>query len=362
MGQIYYLLPFIHVAKNKYSIIFSLIFNRKKIKIVLKNGASIILKQNQFETLLNLLGAVSFSTSCSKLSNNIIELSFDMKNKFIIPLDDLSYENEKLLELLFNGTRFGASFINAKNNDNFKINKKTLKIYENEDRKIIETSDGLKFYLDSITPGIIVEAFIRDIHTINPFEDWSNKTVIDVGGECGDTAIYYANKGAKVYTFEPIKAHYDAMQKNISLNPRIADQIVPTNAAIGKDGILKFYQSSRVDIAEGASFVYNTHGKEAKVTSVQGYSLQSVYSKFNLTHIDLLKMDCKGCEFYITEKDLKNVSSVKIEYLAFDDSHKLEDLLLILKKSGFEYIIFRHEPIFYRSNLFSATIYAKKMS
>ena len=360
LGQVYYILPFLGVVRNKYSLIFSIIFGFPEFRIKLKNGACVNLKRKKFQTLMDLLGAVSFSTSCFRLSQNIIELSFDMKNKFVISLDNLSYENEKLLELLFNGTRYGASFISNVENDNFVVDNKTLKITEFNNKKIIETSNGLKFYLDSITPGIIIEAFIRNIHTINPSEDWNNKTIIDVGGECGDTAIYYASKGAKVYAFEPIRAHYDAMLRNINLNPEIANRITPTNAAIGKDGKLKFYQSDRAEIAEGASFVYNTHGKNARTAEVDGYSLGTVYSKFNIKNVDLLKMDCKGCEFYLVDDDLRNVNYVKIEYLSFDDSHRLEDLLGLLSRNDFQYIIFRHEPVFYRSNLFSATIYAKK--
>ena len=154
--------------------------------------------------------------------------------------------------------------------------------------------------------------------------------------------------------------HYDAMLKNISLNPELSKKITPINAAVGKDGILKFYQSGKAEIAEAASFVYNIHGKDAKTTEITGYSLKSAYEKFNLKHIDLLKMDCKGCEYFLTEDDLINVNTIKIEYTNFDDSHKLEDLLKNIKKSGFQYTIYRHIPDYYKSNSFSGTLYAKR--
>lgn len=72
-------------------------------------------------------------------------------------------------------------------------------------------------------------------------------------------------------------------------------------------------------------------------------------------------MDCKGCEYFLTEDDLANVDTIKIEYTNFDNSHKLEDLLDKIRKGGFQYIIFRHIPLYYKSNLFSATVYAKKL-
>ena len=358
LKDLYYILPFLDSVKNKYGLIFDVI-SGSKFRLKLKVGVDLTLNRDQLVTMIDLLGAITFATSCEKVSQNTIELSFDQKNKFRVSLDNLSIENTKLLELLFNGTRFGATFIKSSGQDNFSVARKTLKIIENQ-KTIVETSNGLRFYLEHISPGTIIEAFIRDIHNVGEFDDWNNKIVVDVGAECGDTAIYYASKGAKVYSFEPMKAHFDAMIKNLSLNPQISQRVTPTNAAIGEDGELTFYHSNRADIAEGASFVYNTHGSTAKISKVKGYSLNTVYSEFGLSHVDLLKMDCKGCEFNLVDENLKIVDNIKIEYLVYDNKHRLEDLLDVLKRNNFQYIIFRHEPIFYRSNSFSATIYANK--
>tara|TARA_B110000495_G_C22944064_1_gene552565 strand:- start:947 stop:1267 length:321 start_codon:yes stop_codon:yes gene_type:complete len=101
------------------------------------------------------------------------------------------------------------------------------------------------------------------------------------------------------------------------------------------------------------------HGKEVKIVDVQGFSINSAMKKVNVEHIDLLKMDCKGCEFYLTEKDLANVDSLKIEYVAIDKKHRLEDLLKILEKLNYSYLIYRPSKYF-RSNKEVATIYAKK--
>jgi len=358
MGEAYYITPYLSVVKNKYQLISSLFFRKKQIKLELSNGVTATFRREKFSLVTALLGVVSFATSCDRKSDNEIEISFDMQNRFVIKLNEMSLEDEKLLALLYEGTLFGASFI--EDDEKFRIPGRTIRIFELNGKKVIELESDLRFYLDSITPGIIIEAFIQKIHNVETSEDLKGKTVVDVGAECGDTAIFYANKGAIVYSFEPVKAHYDAMVRNISLNPRLAKQITPINAAIGKDGILKFYQSDKADIAEAASFVYNVHGEDVKISDVKGYSLKSAYSEFGLKQIDLLKMDCKGCEYFLSESDLENVSSMKIEYLNYDDSHKLEELLGKIKNAGFQYIIYRHIPFYYRSNLFSATIYAKK--
>ena len=221
IGEVYYILPYLGAVKNKFELISAIVFQKKQLKLELTNGVTTAFRREQFTTLIALLGVVNFATSCDKKSNCTIELSFDMKNKFVINLDKMSTEDEKLLLLLYEGTLFGASFI-ASSDDKFRVGGKTIKISEFNGKKIIEVENGLKFYLDSITPGIIVEAFIQKIHNVNPSEDLNGKTVVDVGAECGDTAIYYASKGANVFSFEPVRAHYDAMVRNISLNSELS--------------------------------------------------------------------------------------------------------------------------------------------
>ncbi len=356
LKKIYFILPYLKIVKNKNNLLSSFILNRDEFHVVLKNGLDITLKNSQFSTLLDLLKIVTYAISTNVYHRKTIELSFDTKNKISINLEKISNENVRLLELLREGIENGVSFI-MKNN--FQIKDVTIKISDVNNRKIIETSDGIKFFLDSSTPYILIETFIRKIHEINLEDNWRNKIVIDIGAECGDTALYFANKGATVYAFEPIKAHFDSMIENIKLNPNLSEKISPINAGIGKDGILKFYHSDKADIAWSASFVYNVHGKNARVSEIQGYSLEKALDKFNLTHVDLLKMDCKGCEFFLTQKSLENVDTIQIQYWAKDDHVKLNKLLNILEKSNFEYAIIRQNPT-YASNLESATIYAKK--
>ena len=71
---------------------------------------------------------------------------------------------------------------------------------------------------------------------------------------------------------------------------------------------MKFYHSNQADIAGVSSFVYNAHGDDVIVfDDVQGYSLSSALVKFDIPHVDILKLDCKGCEFFIKQKDLEKL-------------------------------------------------------
>jgi len=362
-GLLWYLSPFFKssLIKNKPSLVFSILTGSKMYKLKLNDELTISFPSTKFNNLLNMVGILSFAFSYTIKDNNEIELSFDAKNKITIPTKNLSYEDENLLELLFLGIKYGADFIFGDVNNNKHLRDKTIKIYENKDRKIVEVSNGLKFYLDSIHPGnSIVETFVQKVHMIKFDDDFTNKIVVDIGAECGDTALYYASLNATVYSFEPIKSNYDDMIENINLNPELAKKITPINAAIGEDKILTFYQDS-ITPNIGASFVYNKRGKNAKISNVQGYSLETALTKYKINHVDLLKADCKNCEFFFNEKSLENVDMIKIETITNNNADKcMNDLLSLLKKVGFECVLHKITPYDYSSNKVSAHILGKK--
>ena len=64
--------------------------------------------------------------------------------------------------------------------------------------------------------GLIDEQFIKQAYR------WLNvkeKYVIDIGANIGDTATYFALKGARhVYAFEPYPYSYNLAKKHINLN------------------------------------------------------------------------------------------------------------------------------------------------
>lgn len=359
LGWIYYIIPYLLPVENKFVMISSILLGFSNYTIKLKNGEKIKLKYSQIYNIYCLLGALCFATSYSVKPGNKIEICQDMKNKFTVSLEDLSYEDNNMLELLFWGSRFGANFItNEENVKNFRD--KTFKIIEENNKKIIETKNGIKFYLDSIaTSNTIVETFVNNLHAINSDIDWENKVVIDVGAEFGDTPLYFASMGARVYAFEPLKTHFDGMIRNLSLNPRLSERIIPINAAIGKDEVLNFRYEDSKHSSPGASFVYNTRKGDVVVTKINGYSLETAMKKFGINHVDLLKMDCKGCEHFLTVEGLKNVDSVKIEHLS-KDAYKLENLLDVLEKAGFEWILYRQNLQSRRSNRITGYVYGKK--
>ena len=360
LGLVYFVLPFISVVENKASLICTLLFGKSEYKIKIKNTI-VKIPRTKFNSLRDLLACLTYSISYSLDSSGNLEISFDENSKFRISLKELSFEDTNLLELLYEGSKHCANFLNDVSFTD--IRKQTYRIISENDKKIIITSNGVRFFLDSIHPGnTIIETFVREIHSINPKINWKDKIVVDVGAECGDTPLYFASMGAKVFAFEPLKKHFEFFKKNMSLNPTLSEKITPINAAIGKDEQLKFYVSGDDESGTfGASFVSNNQDKNSKIELVDGYKLETARKKFGIKHIDLLKMDCKECEFYLTDEDIKDIDRIKLEYGIWNKKFKLDDLLDLLKRNGFKCSIFRNTDTSRLSNRIAGNIYATKV-
>jgi hypothetical protein len=72
-------------------------------------------------------------------------------------------------------------------------------------------------------------------------------------------------------------------------------------------------------------------------------------------------MDCKECEFYLTDEDIKDIDRIKLEYTVWNKKFKLDDLLDLLKRNGFKCSIFRNTDTSRLSNRIAGNIYATKL-
>ena len=66
---------------------------------------------------------------------------------------------------------------------------------------VVELPNGIKFSVNKFDALIFAETFLRDVH-FSDF-DLESKVVVQAGGFIGDTALYYASRGARVFSFEP---------------------------------------------------------------------------------------------------------------------------------------------------------------
>ena len=312
--------PFIQPIKNKYSFLLSIFLNKIPKKIELTNGDSINVES--FDFLVIMLKVLTYATSY-QINNGNLELFFDTINKFTINIDKMSTSDKNIIWLLCDGLSNGANFTQ---NDNY-LRDKTLKISTIHNKKIVETKDGIKFNLEYIDAGVFSETFVSNMHRMKIVDDFRDKIVIDIGANFGDTALYYANLGAKVYAIEMDNEIFDGMLENLSLNSELKSNVEPINLTIGNNNTVK-----------------------------------NIVDKYQIKEIELLKMDCKGCEFNLVKQDLTNVNKVKIEYTTSvnnpNNNHHIQNLINLLKDANFEITVFRINPLTTNSNKTFGHIYA----
>jgi len=167
------------------------------------------------------------------------------------------------------------------------------------------------------------------------------RTVIDLGAQSGDSAVYFALHGAdKVIALEPLRVNYEMAKINIDLN-NVSNRITLLLAGcssnpgyIGSDlyskGDIKSYQED--DIKNGNLIPLLTLGDILTQNKIQGDGL-------------VLKMDCEGYEYDIilsaTAELLRQFSYIQVEY-----HYGYKNLKEKLEKCGFNVSFSRPRAVY----------------
>lgn len=159
------------------------------------------------------------------------------------------------------------------------------------------TIHNFKFHVpDLASAQVLGETFLSDVYG---FFDVKDNVVLDIGAYVGDTAVYFACRGAKkIVAYEPNPTSAEMAKENAGLNGYVG-KIVVVNAGIGaEDGFLQL-------------------DNKCKVKQV------SIKSALDMVgYVDLLKMDCEGAEWEIMAKSvseglLKKVGKIIMEVHGF---------------------------------------------
>jgi FkbM family methyltransferase len=133
--------------------------------------------------------------------------------------------------------------------------------------------------------------------------DVNGRVVVDVGAFIGDSAIYFALKGARrVIAIEPHPSAFFEMLDNIRLN-NMESVIMPVNAGLAsKPGKVCV---ENVDVSN----TYNIYHRPGDCpNAVPAVTLSELISRFGIDPNDaVIKMDCEGCEYDVILNDYEHV-------------------------------------------------------
>lgn len=176
--------------------------------------------------------------------------------------------------------------------------------------KIIGTEDAL-FYKDSNFLNTITEVY----NQYNYYDLRPTDIVLDIGACIGAFSLKVNNKVFHVHSIEPVMTKQ--LEKNISLNN--ANNITMHEYALG----------------DGNHVTINWQGN---IKIVKSYSLSDIISMCG-GHIDFLKCDCEGGEWYIKPNEIKDIRRIEMEIHNVDINHPLSYFENILDDNGFIYNI-----------------------
>ncbi|KKL94032.1 hypothetical protein LCGC14_1868730 [marine sediment metagenome] len=275
---------------------------------------------NKFKILKKFFGYIIRNSELIKKLNWLINNYNEFDNSF------------EILFLLFN-LRKNIN-IKFKNGFIFKeLNKKSWKylvyylkainngiIINRINSKIYANINDLKIQLLDQINGIyqIKEIFLDESYGVL---DYNDKLVYDIGGFIGISALYFILKGAKrVYSFEVNRESYKTLTKNI-LNNELSDRIIASNLGISND-----YKEDILNITEirGSTGFYTEFSSSMHIIERQKIKLVPFNSVLK-ENIDILKIDCEGCEYAILSNILEHGLIEKINELIILEAHNLND-------------------------------------
>jgi FkbM family methyltransferase len=157
------------------------------------------------------------------------------------------------------------------------------------------------------------------------------RVVVDVGAFVGDSAVYFALRGAKrIIAIEPHPGAFAEMLDNIKLN-NMEGVIIPVNAGLaGRPGKICIENTNTYD----TKYVYHRPGDCAN--AVPAVTLDELINKFGVDPNDaVIKMDCEGCEFDVILNDYEHVRLFRELILEYHPKHvnkSVDELLKVLSR------------------------------
>ena len=207
-----------------------------------------------------------------------------------------------------------------------------------QDRLLLYNDSRSVFVICRYTTGgdihNLCEIFVDEFYGSN----FKEKIVIDVGMSNGDSALYFAYCGARLTVgLEPHPSSFTLACENVSAN-NMEDRILTLNSALSDSlnsvELLVSEDAPNVSSLNPTREIRDSYQFTSKM-NVESLTFEDVMKRCNVEKIDLLKMDCEGCEYEIiskmSEDTMKCIAEIILE---FHDGPK--QLPEILDKAGYK--------------------------
>ncbi|MGC8622101.1 MAG: FkbM family methyltransferase [Caldisphaera sp.] len=187
---------------------------------------------------------------------------------------------------------------------------------------------NLYFYFPTLKDLAYDSYVIRENFYMGQY-DWlkcTNKVVLDIGANIGDTAMLFAIRGAKkVIAFEPYPYSFHRALKNIEIN-HMQSKILLLRAAVTN-------KNSRIKLSQGYSDGSTALNSTENGLMTETITLSSIIKRYKPK---ILKSDCEGSEYlFILSTPPRELA--KFDQMIIDFHGKgYYDLSKHIQKAGFK--------------------------
>lgn len=157
---------------------------------------------------------------------------------------------------------------------------------------------GFNYQQDEKTVDLVFnEVFVQQdykegLHYIRKI---NKPIVLDVGAYIGISTLYFKQKkDAIIYAVEPNPFSY----KNLVLNIEPFDTIYPVNTSLGCAT-----QERELVVPKNGGTAMSFYDKGDQAFHVYAFAIDEFFKRYNITHVDLLKIDVEGAEYEIFLSD-----------------------------------------------------------
>lgn len=183
----------------------------------------------------------------------------------------------------------------------------------------------------------------------------SGDTVLDIGANQGFFTCYGANRGARVYAFEPNPESFDRLVSNVAKNG-LMDRVTAEPLAItDRNGRAELLVSNELGggmTTVNSEFAQKTGLSVRKTVEVPCHTLAQIFDHYSFSRVRLCKIDAEGSEIAILRtllpRHLAIVDSFAIEM--HPQAYSLRDLAQVILGWG------THQVGFNDKRTFSASI------
>ena len=198
---------------------------------------------------------------------------------------------------------------------------------------------NIKIQVDHTCPVTELESQVTEIFH---FEDYKlglikkNMTILDVGANIGLSVKYFQEWAKKIYALEPEATCFFCLEKNT----KQFKNVERFNVGLGyKTGSINMY-SENEDLPPQTMMPSDTMiNNNPYMEMVKVMRIDDFFEQEKIKHIDLMKIDTEGAEYFIFPSDgFKKVAS-KIDYIIGEAHYKTsipQTIPVMLKEYGFK--------------------------